>query len=407
MKTLLKKYGEFIVKQFPLFGTLVIVLFLFGSSMAFAAQVTVDPNGFPGFVKLCKRVNGVFECTFNFGLQTIDAPNDSDILMNAGGENYTFLVDTLGNVSNPNPNSFDVSGSEIVFKTVEIQIDPLDHEGSWTLQNIGSFTSAQTFPLLLDADMSIGFASQDRLIFHVSAAGSIVPDPETPSFTIFENTLTFNTVSVDVDPGAFQGDYFVHGISGASGPSSYHLIPGLGFNLFVGTPREGHRFEVSSPCGVTPSRLEYANSVVFDISCSGPNEIAVAFDIKPRGCKNRIRYRSRGKVKIAILGSDDFDVSTIDIDSVRIANREGFKFKIKDVANPIECKGKDGFPDLVFKIQKQTLLDGIEELVGEVNHNDVITTPLTGNLLEEFGGTPIVGSDDVLIKKTGKLKHNH
>jgi hypothetical protein len=395
------------VKRFPFFGTLIIVLFFFGSSMAFAAQVTVDPNGFPGFVKLCKRVNGVFECTFNFGLQTIDAPNDSDILMNAGGENYIFLVDTVGNISNPNSNSFDVSGSEIVFKTSEVQIDPLDHEGAWTLQNIGTFTSTQVFPLLLDADMAIGFSSGDRLIFHVSASGSIIPDPENPSFEVSENTLTFNTVSVDVDPGEFHGDYFLHGFTGADGSSSYHLIPGLGFNLFVGTPREGHRFEISSPCGVTPARLEYANSVAFDIACSGPSEITVVLDIKPRGCKNRIRYRSRGKVKIAILGSDDLDVSTIDIDSVRIANREGFKFKIKDVATPNRCKEKDGFPDLVFKMQKQTLLGGIKELVGEVNHNEIISTPLTGNLLEEFGETLIVGSDDVLIKKKKKLKHNH
>lgn|GEM_PF-2341705 len=390
------------MKRFPFFIISVLFLFLFGSSKAFAVQISIDPVDFPGFVKLCKQVNGTAVCTHDFGYQTIDMPISDEFVMNAGGSSYIFRVDAYGNVSNPNPNAFEVSGNEIVFKTGEIRIDPGDHEGFWVLQNVGAYASAQTFPLLLGSDMFIGFASRDRLILKVSPAGDVVNDPGNPSYTASGNALIFNTVSVDIDPGDFEGDYFLHGFPGSRGPLTVNLIPGLAYNLFVNTPREGHRFEVLPPCGIDPSRLDYANSVFFEISCSPPPSIQVALDIKPGSCKNPINAKSKGSIPASILGTEDFDVSRINKDTIRLAGRESSKFSIEDVANAADCDGKDGLNDLTFKIKARTLINAIEDAVGGLNDGDVISVNVTGNLLDEFGGTEIVGSDDVLILKKGR-----
>lgn len=45
----------------------------------------------------------------------------------------------------------------------------------------------------------------------------------------------------------------------------------------------------------------------------------------------------------------------------------------------------------------------IESTLGrEVNDGETLILPLTGNLREEFGGTPIKGEDVVVIKKKGQ-----
>jgi hypothetical protein len=54
--------------------------------------------------------------------------------------------------------------------------------------------------------------------------------------------------------------------------------------------------------------------------------------------------------------------------------------------------------DLVFHFKTQEVVAALVD----VNDGDVIVIPLTGNLLDEFGGTPIVGEDVVVILKKVK-----
>ncbi|NIO09054.1 MAG: hypothetical protein GTO40_13970 [Deltaproteobacteria bacterium] len=59
--------------------------------------------------------------------------------------------------------------------------------------------------------------------------------------------------------------------------------------------------------------------------------------------------------------------------------------------------------DLTLKFDGPELVQAIETSLGRpVEDGEVLILTLTGNLLEEFDGTPIVGEDVVVIKKKAK-----
>jgi hypothetical protein len=61
-------------------------------------------------------------------------------------------------------------------------------------------------------------------------------------------------------------------------------------------------------------------------------------------------------------------------------------------------KGPDGFIDLTMKFDAREVVQAI----GQVADGDIMVMELKGNLLEEFGGTPIKGEDVVVILKKKK-----
>jgi hypothetical protein len=145
-------------------------------------------------------------------------------------------------------------------------------------------------------------------------------------------------------------------------------------------------------------------------------EIPVPVDIKPTSCRNPLNTTEKGVLPVAVLGFEDFDVTTIDPASVRLLATDEFegvaplRWAYEDVATPYEpflgkegafaCteEGPDGYMDLTFKFKTQEVIAAL----GEVFDGDVLTIPLTGFLLEEFGGTPIVGEDVIVILQKKK-----
>jgi hypothetical protein len=138
--------------------------------------------------------------------------------------------------------------------------------------------------------------------------------------------------------------------------------------------------------------------------------IEVPVDIKPTSCRNPLSLKDKGVLPVAILGTEDFDVSQIDPATVRLGNVTPLRWAMKDVATPYEpytgkadafdctTEGPDGFMDLTLKFKMQEVVADL----GEVSDGDVLVLQLTGNLKEEFGGTEIVGEDVVVILKKGK-----
>ena len=135
---------------------------------------------------------------------------------------------------------------------------------------------------------------------------------------------------------------------------------------------------------------------------------SINIDIKPRHCPNRFNMRSNGKLRVAILGTEYFDVRGIDVDSVRVNNLVApFKpseAKFKDVTCPSALKlpdcevlDPDTYEDLVLKFNIQDII----ATLGIVQDGDIIELTLTGNLLEDAGGTAIEGKDCVLIEDKG------
>ena len=134
--------------------------------------------------------------------------------------------------------------------------------------------------------------------------------------------------------------------------------------------------------------------------------MTISFDIKPASCPNPLNTKSKGVLPVAILGTDAFDVSDIDLASIRLEGVAPVRSGIEDVAAPNtdtdECActafGPDGYDDLTLKFKTQAIV----EALGDLDHGDMWQLYLEGVLKD---GTPIEGSDCVIIR--GKARSLH
>jgi probable HAF family extracellular repeat protein len=131
--------------------------------------------------------------------------------------------------------------------------------------------------------------------------------------------------------------------------------------------------------------------------------LTVAVDIKPQSCPNPLNVDSKGMLPVAILGSADFDVNTVDVNSIELAGVQPIRSSLEDVAMPVsdgnECDcnaaGPDGHTDLTLKFKTQEIVNAL----GEVVDGEVLKLTLTGELLD---GTTIEGMDCIVILHKGK-----
>ena len=143
-----------------------------------------------------------------------------------------------------------------------------------------------------------------------------------------------------------------------------------------------------------------------DISYGQP----VFVDIKPGSCPNPLNLKLKGVLPVAILGTEEFDVASIDPASIRLSKEgvEGevapLRWSYEDVATPFEGElcdcwdlNDDGYMDLTIKFKAQEVVNTLEL---DENAGETIHLTLKGNLVgagpEE--GTPIQGQDCVRIK---------
>lgn len=113
----------------------------------------------------------------------------------------------------------------------------------------------------------------------------------------------------------------------------------------------------------------------------------VDIDVKPGSLPNTVNINGSGLIPVAVLGSADFDVRKIDAASLSFA---GLAVRIKNNGKAqcaIEDVNGDGYDDLVCHF-----VDDAESWA----EGTCIAT-LTGNLLPEFGGIRIEGSDEIRV----------
>ena len=141
--------------------------------------------------------------------------------------------------------------------------------------------------------------------------------------------------------------------------------------------------------------------------------IPVYVDIKPGSCPNPLNKKSKGVLPVAVLGTEDFNVTNIDPETIQLnrscAGCEGvapIRWSYEDVATPFtgelcDCHDLDGdgILDLTLKFSTQDLVEKLNlcPLDGQT-----IPLTITGNLKEENGGTPIEGEDCIWVLKPGK-----
>jgi hypothetical protein len=137
--------------------------------------------------------------------------------------------------------------------------------------------------------------------------------------------------------------------------------------------------------------------------------IPVYVDIKPGSWPNPINVGSKGVLPVAICGTEDFDVTTIDPTTVKIYI-EGIEIGVSpirwtyaDVATPWtgepgggHALGGDGYMDLVLYFDTQKVVIGLNLAA---HAGETIPLIIKGNLSEAAGGTSIQGQDYVWILK--------
>lgn len=165
--------------------------------------------------------------------------------------------------------------------------------------------------------------------------------------------------------------------------------------------------------------------VLFDLTISGIQDVFV--DIKPTSCPNPLNIKATKSdagivdasaavigfdplngdkeskapvIPAAILGTEDFDVSTIDASTVTMAGIPVTRWAYEDVATPVsedaeECEctteGPDGYRDLTLKFDQ----GAVAEALGMVYDGEVIPITIAGFM---YDGGMIEGTDCMIIR---------
>jgi hypothetical protein len=148
-----------------------------------------------------------------------------------------------------------------------------------------------------------------------------------------------------------------------------------------------------------------------DVFTTSTPIIQVPIDIKPGSCPNPVNVKSKGVLPVAVVGTSSFDVTQVDPASVLLEGVAPLRWAYVDSTSPFEpflgkqdCQADcdalcpDGSLDFVLNFNRQEIIAAL----GDVADGECVTLDLTGNLKEEFGGTPIMGEDVILILNKGK-----
>lgn len=136
----------------------------------------------------------------------------------------------------------------------------------------------------------------------------------------------------------------------------------------------------------------------------------VFIDIKPGSCPNPLNLKSLGVLPVAVLGTKDFDVTTIDPSTIKLTRKEfenvavaPIRFAYEDVATPFKGElcachdlNGDGYLDLTLKFDTQALVSTLN--LSAVS-GQTVTLTLIGKLKKENGGTRIKGQDCIRVLK--------
>ena len=134
----------------------------------------------------------------------------------------------------------------------------------------------------------------------------------------------------------------------------------------------------------------------------------VYVDIKPGSCPNPMNVKSGGVLPVAVLGTAEFDVAAIDVNTVQLTlNGKGViptRWCYEDVGTPYaateECGCHeltgDGYTDLTLKFERQGL---VETLMLSDEVGNTIPLTVTGTLYDD---TAIEGSDCIWVLEKGK-----
>ncbi|MGB3093537.1 MAG: choice-of-anchor D domain-containing protein, partial [Candidatus Zixiibacteriota bacterium] len=238
---------------------------------------------------------------------------------------------------------------------------------------------------------------------------------EAPACGVDPTSLDFGTVTVG---GSSDMTFDISNTGGGtlSGTVSeacadYSLLGDVAYSLTAGQSKTFTVRFAPTSAGVKNCTVETGNGACVDVSCTGtgeegPEYILVEFDIKPRSCPNPFNTKSKGVLPVAILGTDQFNVSNIDPSTVMLEGVSPLRWNWEDVSRPVDprydvcdctTEGPDGFMDMTLKFDHREVLAALEPVFDE----EVRVLTLTGMT---YAGTPIEGTDCVVILHKGQSR---
>jgi len=220
------------------------------------------------------------------------------------------------------------------------------------------------------------------------------------SFSIVDVPGADQTVASDIDSfGDIVGFYQSGGVT-----SGFLDRGGSFFTIAFPNAAATAAFQINDKGNIVGTYQDQAG-VFHGFEATFPAAAQVFVDIRPQSCPNPINIGAQGLLPVAILGTATFDVTTVDPSSVKLEGVSALRSAVQDTTAPFtgtlttatSCTtaGPDGFKDLVLFFSNPAL----SAALGGVSNGQVLVLTLTGNLLPQFGGTPIMGQDIVVIVK--------
>lgn len=134
----------------------------------------------------------------------------------------------------------------------------------------------------------------------------------------------------------------------------------------------------------------------------GPPVCEAKLDIKPGSCPNPLNGNSNGVLPVALVGTEDFDVSQVDVSTLTLEGVAPLRWSHEDVTAPFDgilCDcimgGQDGIMDLTLKFDVQAIIAA----VGPPLRGDRLMLTLSGARLD---GSAFIARD--CVKGVGHVK---
>ena len=236
----LQSFNRFFFTLIGLFGALY--------SCAVAFPISIDPQNYPHRYQIRNETGALF------GQQTIDLDPGNYVFNFGDSSNVGFTVDASGNVTTSNTGALITGFQSITFNNVDITIDPGDFELNngerWGIRFLKEFISgagalgSQDVTVVPNVTYNMLVGSSRSFAINVANDG-FVTVLNGISGIGGQNSITFNTRLVTIDPGNYalnsNGAFairFIHAFAPApnGGPQQVYLVPSdVPYRLVLGT----------------------------------------------------------------------------------------------------------------------------------------------------------------------------
>ncbi len=270
---------------------------------------------------------------------------------------FRFSVAAKGDVTSLSA-AADGSHKTLTFNTIEVKVVHGAYTGTYWVSGVDTKAKpgTRTFVLMPGvANYVLAISSTASFRFHVAANGDV---SDQPPATGGNKTLTFNTTTMEIDPGAYTGTYYVSGVDNIAKPGRrpFDLRPGVGNYVLAIVRGVNPRFSVDADGEPDPHNIPVEiEGVTFTFLLTKNVILTVGIDIKPGEFPNSINPKSRGKIWVAILSTATFDATTVDPATVRFG-----KIGTEAGAGNAKQEDADQDGDVDFSFQFQTQETGIQ-----------------------------------------------